>query len=159
SAAIRCWRWRGPGFTMTRIGCWRRMTGGRHGTGQEPVGGFDAIRISQSCTDQATRILEISDGTALLCQQHRLVPHGRGTLRTGDIIHWRVVVVPGPDAHHKVCGIANRQVIAEVLRRACLGRSRSYYAAIAFVAVLLRIGIELQDVAIEKLWCARGIVA
>ncbi len=87
------------------------------------------------------------------------MPDGGRTLNPAHIVHRSIIVIASPDTHHIISCIAQRPVIAEIVGRTCLGRRRADRSAITVPAVLLRIGVELQDVAIEEFGDARLVIA
>src|SRR5581483_11283332 len=96
---------------------------------------------------------------ALLGNEHRVVPDGCCTLYTGYVDHWRVIIIARPDAHDVVGSVANRPVITEIVGGASLGSCWTYRSSIAVPAILLRVRVQLQHVAIEEFRGARCIIA
>ena len=87
------------------------------------------------------------------------MPDGGSARDATHIDHRRIIIVPGPDTHHEISGIAHRPVIAEIIGRPRFGGGRSHHAPVAIPTIPLRIRVKLQHIAIEKFGDAVLIIA
>src|SRR6266566_3105836 len=126
---------------------------------QVPVRRRNPLRVPHRLPYQTSGILETCNWQSLLSQQHTLVPDGGSTIHARYVDHRRVVVVACPDAHHIVCGITDRQVVAKILRGTCLDRCRAYDAGISLIALRLRVAVEIEGTALAKFESTRSVIA
>src|SRR5579872_4375898 len=114
---------------------------------QIPICRRNALRVMYCPLHHTAGIGKTRDGMALLCEQQAVVPDGTRAINTSDVDHRGVVVVAGPDAHHVVGGVADRPIVAEILRGAGFRGGRADGAGIAFVALRLRIAVQVEGAA------------
>src|SRR5258708_4901356 len=102
---------------------------------------------------------EIRGRVALLGQQHAHMPDRASAGYTNHIVHRRVIIVACPYSHYIVFGVADGQVVREVLRRPGFDSRWIDCARIARVALLLCITIQVQGTARSKFEGTRLVIA